>query len=327
MNQTKKIVEAAILLAILGAIMFIDIRLAGMLSTFITFIIPVLIIIYTSRYTFKDGLIFSISILLFSFVTGFTAFNPESIIYYPISIIVGLGYSFGIKRNFNKHSLLLISIFLFIIGEILATFIFLPLFGIKIDTVINSTKEMVYNLDFLGNITPEMKDAYSSVLHSFDGIMDSLLLAIYILTTILIGVMEGFIIHVLSVTLLKRFKIVDLGSISLFDMKPNIFLAYASFISFFSIFFINSIENQTIKLIIISLSLIGLIVLLYYGYIFVLLYGRIVLKRNISLILVIAIFLFTPIMIMALVITGFLYGSGPLRNYLERKRYLNENNK
>ena len=47
MNKTRKIVEGAILLAILGALMFMDIRLAGMLSYFITFILPVIIIIYT----------------------------------------------------------------------------------------------------------------------------------------------------------------------------------------------------------------------------------------------------------------------------------------
>ena len=327
MNKTRKIVEGAILLAILGALMFMDIRLAGMLSTFITFILPVIIIIYTSRYDFKDGIIFGITILLFCFVSGFLAFNPETIIYYPIGIIVGLGYSYGVKRNFNKRSLLLIAITLFIIGEILATFLFMPLFGLNLTEILKSTKDMVYNMNFLGNNNPELNQAYELALHSLDNIMDSLLLGIYVLVTILSGLMEGFIIHFLSVTLLKRFKIKDLGNISLFDQKPNILLSYISFISFFSIFFINRLENETIKLIFIILSLLGLIVLLYYGYLFVLLYGRIVLKRNLTLILILGLFLFTPITIMILVVLGFLYGSGPLRNYLESKRYLNENNK
>ncbi len=59
--------------------------------------------------------------------------------------------------------------------------------------------------------------------------------------------------------------------------------------------------------------------MLYYGYLFVVLYGVIVLKRNIGGFFVI-LALFLPGLLIALIILGFLYGAGPLRDYLERRR-------
>ena len=59
-------------------------------------------------------------------------------------------------------------------------------------------------------------------------------------------------------------------------------------------------------------------VLAYYGYLFVVLYGIIVLKRNIGSFFVLLSFVI-PVLLALLVILGFLYGAGPLRTYLEKK--------
>ena len=118
----------------------------------------------------------------------------------------------------------------------------------------------------------------------------------YILATIFVGVMEGVLIHLLAVLLLKKFKIKDLGNINIFDMKPNKYVAY----------------------ICITLIILSAMVLAYYGYLFVVLYGIIVLKRNIGSFFVLLSFVI-PVLLALLVVLGFLYGAGPLRTYLEKK--------
>ena len=62
----------------------------------------------------------------------------------------------------------------------------------------------------------------------------------------------------------------------------------------------------------------GMLVLFYYGYIFVVLFGLIVLRRNIGAFFILLCF-FVPGLLFSLMILGFLYGSGPLRTYLETK--------
>ena len=52
---------------------------------------------------------------------------------------------------------------------------------------------------------------------------------------------------------------------------------------------------------------------------FVVLYGVIVLKRNIGVFFVILAFVFPGLLLM-LIMSGFLYGAGPLRDFLERRR-------
>ena len=319
MNQTRKIVEGATLLGILGALMFIDVRFAGFFSTFITLILPVTIIVYAARYTFKDGLIFAITCLLFSFVSGASIVSIEAIVYFPIGIIVGVCYSYGLKKDLDRRKLLAIAIISFIIGEIIATFIIYPLFGIDIESILNSSVDFLVNNQMFEIDGMSPKETLDFVFSRIGVSLELFLIIILILTVIMTGVFEGIIIHILAILLLKRLKIKDLGRVSLYEMKPTKILSYVCFLAVFALFGINSINNQTIKLIIISLSLLALMILLYYGYIFVMLYGQIVLRRNLTIYIILGIFLLLPLFIITLMILGFLYGSGPLRNYIESK--------
>ena len=70
----------------------------------------------------------------------------------------------------------------------------------------------------------------------------------------------------------------------------------------------------------ITLALIGAACLVVVGYIFFIVYGSIVLGKNITLYLILFIILLFPYSLFILLIAGFLYGSGPLKNYIERKR-------
>ena len=78
------------------------------------------------------------------------------------------------------------------------------------------------------------------------------------------------------------------------------------------------IKNVTLFYILLAFAIVGAFILLYYGYIFVCLYGVIVLRRNIGMFFVI-LALFVPVFLLALLIVGFLYAAGPLRNYLENR--------
>ena len=148
--------------------------------------------------------------------------------------------------------------------------------------------------------------------------IDSLFVVICLISIILVGAMEGLLMHLLCVFLLKRFKIKDLGTINIYNIKPNIVIGYVSFLSSFALLFRNYINNQTIKSIILVVSIIGMFILIYYAYLFLVCYGALVLKKNIA-IFVILLALFVPMFLTALIVIGFLYAAGPLRTYLEEK--------
>lgn len=315
MNKTKKLTTGAMLLAIVGALMLINRQLSYMFEELIVMMAPVTIVIYSTMYDLKDGAILSISLLILGFLLGST----YSYMYLPISVIVGMGYSFGIKKNFDKKKLLIIAIFLFLLGEVIITFVVSPLLGIDIATQVSEMKVVYTDLMAKSGLGADPLSQYGVSLNS-------MILVSLVLATLLVGVMEGLIIHILSMFLLYRFKIKTLNKGSILSFNLNPIVAYICFLSSFGLYFINRIDNETVKLVIIAASMIGMIILAYYGYIFVVMYAKLKTgKKSMSFLIVLIVLFTAPLSLIVLTILGFLYGAGPLKNLLaERGRNIQQ---
>lgn len=308
MNNTKKLTTGAMLLAIVGALMLIDRQLSFVFETIIIMFMPVVIIMYSSMYELREGLLLSVCLLILTFILG----DPEyAFVNVPIAVIVGIGYSFGIKKNFNRTKLMIIAMILFVIGEIIVAFIVSPILGFSIPDQIASINE-VY-----GEVLNQT--GYNINVFEQLGINASnLILIMLVLSTLLLGVMEGLIIHIISSFLLNRFKIktIEKGGVISFNLNPVV--AYICFISFGSMLFLKYFDNENIKLAIITVSMIGSMVLLYYGYIYAVTYLRLRTgRRSFGLFLIMAIIFLFPLSFFALIIIGFLYGAGPLKAKLQ----------
>lgn len=304
MNKTRKLTQGAMMIAIVGAMILLDRLLANTFDVIVTLVAPVVIVMYSCMYTLKDGLFVAIGILVVTFLFGNT--DLIYMIYIPIGCVTGLAYSYVVNKNLDKRTAMFASIISYVIGEIMASFVVYPLLGINVTQQLSETKVMLQQLN------------YSSVLEMAGLNIDKIILIAFIIGTVLLGLMEGVIIHLLSSFLLKRFKIKDLGQIDLWNRVPNKIVAYISFLSTFPFFFKNIIPNENIYYVLVSIGIVGVMILIYYGYMFIVFYGRIVLGKNIASLFIIMCLFFAPLLL-SLVILGFLYGSGPLRRYLERK--------
>ncbi len=310
MNQTKKITQGAMMLAIFGALIIIDRMTTYLFSEFVILIVPTVIIMYSCMHDLKDGMMISVGILIISFLLG--NFQLVYLIYVPIGIITGLVYSWGVKRKLDKRALMFSAMFSFIAGELLATLIIYPLLGFPLATMLEEFKVSLETMGSAAGID------YAQIF-SLAGMDFSKIIAImYILSTILTGVLEGLLIHIISLFLLKRFKIADLGRVNLWDVRPNPPLAYICIAAVFSLYFMRYINNETLYYACIVIGVLASIVLMYYGYIFVIIYGTAVLHRNVGGLFVLLCFIF-PYLMFVLMIFGFLYASGPFRDLIERK--------
>ncbi|MBQ9425261.1 MAG: DUF2232 domain-containing protein [Erysipelotrichaceae bacterium] len=310
MNQTKKLTQGAMMLAIVGALILIDRMTAYWFTEIIVLMMPVVIIMYAAMHTFKDGVMLSVGLTIISFLLG--NFRIIYLIYVPVGILTGLSYAWGIKRGMDKRRLLYTAIITYTIGELIATFIVYPLMGFPVSQMIEEYRLAMGQAGSFTGID------YTEIF-SMAGIdFAKLIVVIYVMSTIVMGAMEGVLIHLLSVFLLKRFKIKDLGSTNIFDMRPSPKLAYTGLLMTSTLFFAKNINNEMFYYIAIVVGILGAMILMYYGYIFVILFGIIVLKRNIGGIFVLLCFII-PALMFTLIILGFLYGSGPLRSYIEQK--------
>ena len=296
------------MLAIIGALILIDRMTAYWFTEIIVLMMPVVIIMYASMHTFKDGAMLCVGLLIISFLLG--NFRLTYLIYVPVGILTGLTYAYGISRNMDKRRLLYASIITYTIGELIATFIVYPIMGFPVSQMIEEYRLAMNQAGSFSGVD------YSQIF-SLAGIdFTKLIVVLYVVSTIIMGAMEGVLIHLLAVFLLKRFKIKDLGNTSILEMKPSPPLAYAGMLMCFSSFFIKNIQNETLYYIVIVIAILGSLILMYYGYIFVILFGIVVLKRNVGGIFVLLCFII-PALMFFLMLLGFLYGSGPLRNLIE----------
>ena len=310
MNQTKKITQGAMMLAIMGALIIIDRMTGYFFDYFVVLIVPIIIILYSCMNTLKDGVILSVGILIMAFLLG--NFQFTYLIYVPVGIFTGLCYAYGVFKNKDKRTLMLIAIVTYVLGEVIATFIVYPLLGFPVSQMLAEYREALNQASGIAGMN------YSEIF-SMAGIdFVKMIGVIYVVSIIITGAMEGVLIHLLSLAFLKRFKIKDLGSTNIYEVKGNKILAYVSLIMTSMIFFIKNNDNEILYYVCTICSIFGGIVLFYYGYIFLILYGSMVLRRNVGA-LVVLVSVFIPQLAVVIMIVGFLYASGPLRTYLEKK--------
>ena len=310
MNKTKKLTQGAMLLAILGALILIDRMIAYSFTEFVVLAVPVIIIMYSAMQSFKDGLVLSVGVLIIAFLLG--NFQMLYVIYTPVGVLTGLVYAYAMNKGLDQTTLLFLACATYIVGEVIAAYVIYPLYGFPVAQLIEEYKTSLNGISSMGGMN--YNDVFSSVGLDFN----KLIVILFFIGTILTGAMEGFLIHLLAIFLLKRFKIKDIGKLSLWDIKPNKVVAYIAFLSTFSFFLKSYIPNENIFYALFALGIVGCVVLLYYGYLFICLYCAMVLRKNYAP-FVILIGLFVPVIFILLIIAGFLYAAGPLRDFLEKK--------
>ena len=304
------------MLAIMGALIIIDRMTGYFFDYFVVLIVPIIIILYSCMNSLKDGMIFSVGVLMIAFLLG--NFQYTYLIYVPVGILTGLSYSFGVSRNMDKRSLMLIAIITYVIGELVAAFIIYPLIGFPVSQMVSEFMEAIKTSSSISGIN------YSEIFSTAGIDLVKMIGIIYVVSTIITGAMEGFLIHILSVAFLKRFKIKDLGRTNIYEVKGNKPLAYISLLMTSLIFVTRYTDNEFLYYFCSIASILGAVVLFYYGYIFLILFGVIVLRKNVGA-FVVLLSIFIPAISVVILILGFLYASGPLRTYIEIKAEENRN--
>ena len=307
MNKTKKLTSGAMLLAIIGAAMIIDRQLSYAFTNFIVLLVPIVIATYSTMYKVSDGILLCVGLLAFTVLFG----SLTTYIYMPISIIVGVAVAVAIVKGFDRRKINFVAIITYTIAEILVVYAIMPLLGVSVSSQINNYIEAFDQMVKYSGM--------ETTINSLIGNLSSLMAVMLVASTVLMGILEGFLTSLLTAFVLKRFNIKDIGLNSPLDIKMPVWLAYTLMILTCLYMFVSNgvIENETIKYIVLALSVVASLILVYYGYFFVILYIR-KMKMKINIFLVIlAIILLFPLSYIILIVVGFLYGSGPLRKIIE----------
>ena len=142
-NNVRKITEGAMMIAIIGVLLFLNRQFAGILTLYFVIILPIPLIIYGIKYSVRDLITVSASLL---FLTLILSTGIADIAYAILSILVAIVYARNFKLKKSKTIILLRTVIITAIGEVLILILFSSVLGINIDLEIKSILELMENM-------------------------------------------------------------------------------------------------------------------------------------------------------------------------------------
>lgn len=198
-NQTHKLTEGAMMVAIVGVLLFVNRQFANAIELFMYWILSFPILVYTAKYGIKDALLPSVSMLLLSFMIA----APTTIFYLFCCIVTGLIYGGGVRKEWKNGTLLVWTGIIGFLSYLITTVFLAALFGYHPSDDIEMVKTLLAFFDV--NIA---------------GIRFSMVIQIIVvMMAVLMSVLQTICIHLFSNILLKRLNIGVHEMISLFELR------------------------------------------------------------------------------------------------------------
>lgn len=244
-TQTRKLTEGAMMVALVGLMLFVNLQLGGMPEALMYWVLTFPILIYTAKYGIRNGLIAAFSTTLLSFMIS----SPTTIFYLFSCNVCGLFYGEGIRKKW-KNGILYIGTAVFtFLSYLVTTIFFASLFGYE-------PKDDI-----------EMISYFLSLFHFGQDLnMVKLTGMIILLSTILLSAMQALCIHLFAHILLMRLKIETRKIKTIFEIHLPSYVGLMIFFIWVLYFMRNVIKlNQEVLGALVFLYGIAKVLAIFYG--------------------------------------------------------------
>ncbi len=292
-NDVRKLTDGAMMTAIIGVVMLIDRQMAGTLSSMLLFLFPLPMVFYAAKYGMKDSWIVLAAVILLTMIVG----TPQSLFYVSIEAVIGLIYGAGVHDGLDSRKLLLRTLIPAGLLEVLAMVVFASFFGYDPAAELAEYQKIISTaLDSAGQQLPANVNV--------TGTLKTMLL----LSTILTGVMEGFITHVMSRFMLKRLRMTVPKSTPMYLYFPPKWTGYAGMACLLMYYYsiLRPVDNEIRYMFMQGVGFSGVIYLIVFGIIGISVTIRLrypALRRTAGLL----IFMLVVFSMWAVAVAGFLY--------------------
>ena len=248
-NNTKKMVQGAMIAAIFGVLSLLNTYTGSMFDIFICYIMTVPMVWYGYHYGMKNNVILSIVALVVIALVGMPFFIVCSL----TSCIIGIFLGEALQRQAKKSTILVVVFIASLLKNILVYQVFAGLFGIDIYMEISQIYKTLVEL------MPNMANQISI----------EMLLSMIPIVFIILSVAEMYIIVMLCQIVLKRFQISFPGQFHIaflhFSKKFGILVIGSLITTYFVRIYINHIIFDYIYMLdILVLGLQGMAFLCWY---------------------------------------------------------------
>lgn len=271
-NQTRRLSEGAMMVAMLGIMLFVNRQFANMIEFFMYWVLTFPILIYTAKYGMKYGALTALCMMLLSFmISSFT-----TIFYLFCCVITGLIYGEGVRRRWKNGWLLLLTGLFTFISYVITTIVLASVFGYDPKEDV----ELVRMLLQFVNISSSSVN------------MQYLVPAIVVMSAVLMSVLQTICIHLLAHILMQRLKIEAREMTSLFDLHVPKYMGIIIIIIWILFLARNVLKlNQEVSGILFIIFLCAFIFALAYGVLTCMMWSIAIHKRAFVFLIVIGVFI------------------------------------
>ena len=292
-SDVRRLTDGAMMAAIIGVILLIDRQMAGTLSSMLLFMFPLPMVFFSAKYGMKNSWAVFAAVVLLTAIVG----TPQSLFYVGTEALIGIIYGSGVRDGIDNRKLLLRTLIPAAMIEVLAMLVFAAFFGY------DPAAELTEYQNIISGMMSSSGMALPSTIN-----LASYLKTILILSTILTGILEGFITHVMSRFMLKRLRMSVPKSQPVEYYFPPKLMGYAGMACLMMYYYslMRPVDNEILQMFMQGVGFSGIIYLLVFGIIGI----RVILKlRYPGLFRYSGLLLFLLVMfsMWAVAITGFLY--------------------
>jgi len=276
-KQVRIVTEGAMMLAIIGVVLYLNRMTGNALMGFLIFVLPLPAVFYIAKYGIRQGFILSFAILLLPILLG----DFVALFYVGTSIVVGLVYGYGIHKDKDNGWLLLIPGFVIAVSSFFEVYLLAAFVGedfiAEMKQIIDS---LIAQMQSSGNPMPANTE--------------TLILSMIPMVLILVSYAQAFVTHFAAIVMLKRLKIKTR------TMKPMIEwvlpkkFAILFAIGIFANLGLKFTTNENIQIVLTNIYSISSLAFGVDAYIFIMLFARISRKRFLVF-LGLLVFIITPI--------------------------------
>ena len=187
--KIRKLTEAAMITALIGAFLMVDRQFFGAIELVLFWVLPLPLLLYSSKYGFKSGLLVMSAIFFLALLIA----TPDKVILTIGYCIIGLVYGGSVFNKINRKNILIFTTISFVVFLYCTMFFFALFFGYDIIGERQILSEFFSRIGVLNHLTFTRITA----------------IAFTVLATVplIIAILQTIVTHLLAVILLKKFNL------------------------------------------------------------------------------------------------------------------------
>lgn len=253
-KKSLKITTGAMVTAIFGVLLLLNRQTGNLFEDLFLFLYPVPMVAYSAMYGWKSGLPVVAAMSLLSFLLG----NFTTVFYAVTQALIGLVFGGCLYHKVDMTKTLFAVMALSAVVNVLNTIVLGFLFGFDLNQEIAEMQTMMNTIfEQAGVAAPE------------NVISTNYLKQMIVISMILFGMLQGFLVYEISLQLLRRLRFPVQRPKPVFLYAPPKWTAYAAILAFFvyMIKMVQPFENEILQNTVLTVGILGYMYLICFGFI------------------------------------------------------------